>query len=244
MIINPLIGLISATEKEGRIILRRLKKCQEKGFHTGRIKDIGIVYAVSGIGKTNASHTATLMIERFHPGLIINFGIGGAYPSSDLRIGDIAIAEKEIYGDEGLLLRDGFHTADFIGIPLLERGRKKYFNEFILNKRLTKKMLRVLSNSSSPLSPVAKVKTGTFITVSASTGTIKRAKSIERMFGALCENMEGAAVAHICAMYGTPMLEIRGISNIVEERDRKKWDIEKSSFHCQLALIEFFAKSF
>jgi len=37
--------------------------------------------------------------------------------------------------------------------------------------------------------------------------------------------MEGAAVAHICSMYGIPVIEIRGISNIIEDRDMKKWNI-------------------
>jgi len=30
----------------------------------------------------------------------MNIGIGGAYPSSGLNIGDVAIAEKEISGDD------------------------------------------------------------------------------------------------------------------------------------------------
>ncbi|GFP22067.1 futalosine hydrolase [Candidatus Hakubella thermalkaliphila] len=86
---------------------------------------------------------------------------------------------------------------------------------------------------------------GTFVTVSTSTGTSKRAREIERRFstsgGAICENMEGAAVAHVCTMYGIPMLEIRGISNIVEDRDKSKWDIKKAAENCQkimLALVK------
>ena len=50
--------------------------------------------------------------------------------------------------------------------------------------------------------------------------------------------MEGAAIAHICAMYDIPMIEIRGISNIVENRDIKKWDIQLASENCQMAVIE------
>ena len=89
------------------------------------------------------------------------------------------------------------------------------------------------------------IKTGTFVTVSTVTGTDKRARELEKRFsassasggGAICENMEGAAVAHVCAMYGIPMLEIRGISNIVEDRDRSKWDIKTAAENCQKAVF-------
>jgi len=35
--------------------------------------------------------------------------------------------------------------------------------------------------------------------------------------------MEGAAAAHICALYKVPFMEIRGISNLVTDRDRGSW---------------------
>jgi futalosine hydrolase len=91
------------------------------------------------------------------------------------------------------------------------------------------------------LSTFDNVRIGAFVTVSTTTGTDKRAREIEKRFNAICENMEGAAVAHVCAMYGIPMVEIRGISNIVEDRDRSKWDIKKAAENCQkiiLALIK------
>ena len=40
--------------------------------------------------------------------------------------------------------------------------------------------------------------------------------------------MEGAAAAHICALYGTPFLEVRGISNLVGDRDRAAWEVRRA----------------
>jgi len=236
------IGLISATQKEAGIILKNLKKTGSGNFYKGKIGGNNVIHVISGTGKTNAAHAATLLIEKFSSSAVINFGIGGAYPSANLRAGDIAIADREIYGDEGLWLKDGFHKADAIGIPLLKKGRKKYFNEFPLDKNLVKKAMKVIP----PHPPLAKggwgdlkIKSGTFVTVSTSTGTGRRAREIEKRFNAICENMEGAAVAHVCAMYGIPVLEIRGISNIVEDRDRSKWDIKKAAENCQRAVLAF-----
>jgi len=248
--LNKRTGLISATEKESRVILRLLRRIKDKSLalsvYQGNIGKTNIIHIISGIGKTNAAHAATLLIEKFSPSAVISFGIGGAYPSSGLRTGDIAIADKEIYGDEGLWLKDGFHKADEIGIPLFKKGRKKYFNEFPLNKSLVKKAMKVIP-PNLPLVKgwrgVYRIKSGAFVTVSTVTGTDKRAKELERRFsasgGAICENMEGAAVAHVCAMYGIPMLEIRGISNIVEDRDRSKWDVKTAAENCQRMLLDF-----
>ncbi len=242
---NKLAGLISATEKESRAILKTLRRIKDESLalpvYQGKIGKTNIIHIISGIGKTNASHAATLLIEKFSPSTVINFGVGGAYPSANLRAGDIAIADKEIYGDEGLWLRDGFHKADEIGIPLFKKGRKKYFNEFPLDKNLMQKAVKFSGLVTRHSSLVTEVKSGTFVTVSTVTGTDKRARELEKRFNAICENMEGAAVAHVCAMYGIPMLEVKGISNIVEDRDRSKWDIKTAAENCQkiiLALIK------
>lgn len=238
---NKLIGMISATEKESRAILKTLRKIKDKSLalpvYQGRIGKTNIIHIISGIGKTNAAHAATLLIEKFSPSAVINFGIGGAYPSANLRAGDIAIADKEIYGDEGLWLKDGFHKADETGIPLLKKGRKKYFNEFPLDKNLVKKAFESEKLLTFNFQLSTNVRAGTFVTVSTVTGTGRRAREIEKRFDAICENMEGAAVVHICAIYGIPMLEIRGISNIVEDRDRSKWDIKTAAENCQKAVF-------
>ena len=236
------IGLISAVALEGSIILRHMKKIKENvpcglSLYKGKIKDKSVVYIISGIGKTNASRGTTLLIEKFFPCLIVNFGVGGAYPSSGLKIGDIAAAEKEIYGDEGAYLKDGFHTAEEIGIPLLVKTGKRYFNKFQLDKKLLKKAVSIsrITHYASRIT----VKSGPFLTLSTCTGTLKRAKGLEKTFHAICENMEGAVVAHISTLYGIPMVEIRGISNVVEDRNKTKWNVKLASENCQKVVIEF-----
>lgn len=237
------IGLISAVRAEGLFFINKLRHFPQKPdnqypFYRGRFCGKDIVYSISGIGKTNAARTATLMVQNHSLQLVINFGIGGAYPSSHLGIGDIVVAEKEVYGDEGVLERDGFHGTEHLGIPLVKKGRKKYFNAFPLDKKYIRKTLHV-SGPAQHSVPGINLRTGTFVTVSACTGTRKRATELQNMFGAICENMEGAAVAHICTVYDVPMIEIRGISNIVDTRDTKKWNIRRASENCQRFIFRF-----
>ncbi len=65
-----------------------------------------------------------------------------------------------------------------------------------------------------------------------------RAKELEERYHALCENMEGAAAAQVAELHGAPWLEVRGISNIVEDRDLKKWDIPRAAQNVQQAVLQ------
>lgn len=230
--------MIAAVPSEGNTIARNLKGAAARSaggltWHSGKLGRADIVYVVSGIGKTNAAHAATALIQYYSPALVINFGIGGAYPSSGLNQGDIAVASKEVYADEGVLLRSGFHDLKLINIPLLKIGRRRYFNEFPLDTGLRDNMMKAATAAGF------RAMEGIFATVSTCTGTKKRAEELSRRFGAICENMEGAAVAHSCLIYGVPTVEVRGISNIAQERDASKWTIRAASGNCQRIVTEF-----
>lgn len=70
---------------------------------------------------------------------------------------------------------------------------------------------------------------GPCVTSSLVTGILSDAQAIGARWGALAESMEGAAAAHICVLYGVPFLEIRGISNLVTDRDRGSWQVRRAA---------------
>jgi futalosine hydrolase len=51
----------------------------------------------------------------------------------------------------------------------------------------------------------------------------------ENKFDAICENMEGAALARVSQEFGIPFLELRAISNMVENRDQSAWQIREAA---------------
>lgn len=202
----------------------RHMKIAEKKVSKGILSGLEIVVMSTGIGKVNAAHSVTSVFERFSIKGVVNIGVGGAYPGAGLKNGDIAVASKEIYGDDGVIDSKGWGSFKKIGIPLVESGGKRYFNEYPVLVPPCPVGARAV-----PL----QVKTGSFVTVSAASGTQKRARELEKRFNAICENMEGAAIAHVCAIYGVPMFEIRGISNTVGVRDKRKWNMKLASENCQ-----------
>jgi futalosine hydrolase len=228
------IALITATPLESKKIRQAIHPAagdEMKIVFEGSIGGKDIIFTHCGVGKVNAAHSATLILENYNVEILILFGIAGAYPDSDLDIGDIAVAEKENYGEEGVLTEEGWRSMEFLGFSILQK-EIEYFNTFQLDAHLAKCAL------DASIECGFNVRTGNFVTVSQCSGTHESGEIMKKRWNGLCENMEGAAAAHICAMYGVPMAEIRGISNIIEDRDRKKWDIEKASANCNKAVIE------
>ena len=68
-----------------------------------------------------------------------------------------------------------------------------------------------------------------FVTVTCSTGTDSAARAIEERTGGAVESMEGAAVAHVAHLHGIPVGEVRGISNIVTDRDTSSWRLKEAA---------------
>ncbi len=67
---------------------------------------------------------------------------------------------------------------------------------------------------------------GPFVTVSSITGSYEKAAALSQAFSPVMESMEGAAAAHVAALYQVPMVEVRAASNRVGERDKTRWDIQ------------------
>ncbi len=193
-----------------------------------------VLLCIGGIGKVNAAHSAALLLQR-HPEALIVFGVGGAYPSSGARVGDIALAKEEIAGDEGVLTLGGFKDTEFMGIPLLKTATSIIYTTYPAAEARLRHALDMLA--FSPQARVRGVHVGSFITLSTCTGTAARARELEDRYHGLCENMEGAAAAQVAELHGIPWLEVRGISNIVEDRDLRKWDIPHAALAAQEALI-------
>lgn len=183
-----------------------------------------------GVGKANAAHGATLLLENFSPTLMLLIGCGGAYQKSGLIPGDLAMASEEIFGDEGVITPQGWRSTRFLKFPLLRKGNQTYYNTFKTDKKVLNKAQKILKRFNPKIGP--------FVTISEVSGTQERADEIENRFHGICENMEGASVSQLCTLYDTPFLEIRGISNLVKERNKKEWDLSAAVRVSQQAALE------
>ena len=174
---------------------------------------------VTGVGPVNAAHATTVAILANRPSAIVVCGIGGAYPSSGLSVGDVVSADVEIYGDLGAQSPSGFLDMKALGFPVV-KAPTALFNEL-------------------PMQIFPTEVRGRFVTVSTCTGTEVTAMEFEARTGGAVENMEGAAVAHVANLHGVSVGEIRGISNVVTNRDIKSWRLREAAVAAQEALLQW-----
>jgi futalosine hydrolase len=79
----------------------------------------GTFVVAGGIGRTNAAAATTAAILSDGPfSWVINAGVAGALPESSLSLGDIVVANKCVYAEEGLESPDGFQNMDQMGFSL------------------------------------------------------------------------------------------------------------------------------
>ena len=175
---------------------------------------------VTGIGpvETTLSLTCLLQEQLGRIDGVLNFGVAGAYPDNGTELAagllDICLAEQEVLGDLGICLQDGFERFTSADLQVEE--------SFILDQSLLTVAGRALDDTGTAY------KSGTFVTVNCASGTRKRGQLLAREFQGLCENMEGAAVARVCKRFALPCLEVRCISNMVENRDLGNWKLKQA----------------
>lgn len=185
----------------------------------------------TGLGAVNAAHALTRSLQMELPPWVLQFGVGGAYENAGLGLGDLAVATTESFGDLGVVTPAGWRSAEEIGIPVAEAGGESRYNEYPLDAELGRAAATALEERME--APVA---LGPFVTVQACSGTAALGRErAARAPGALCESMEGAAAAQLCWIYGVPLVEVRAISNRVEDRDTAAWDLPLAGRRAQEA---------
>jgi len=229
------IALICSVPLECRRLVDGLAHAAEveigrKPAWTGVLDGAPVIVFPAGMGKTNAAHGLTALLETRQVRGTVGFGVAGAYDGSGLRVGDVALASRAIYGDEGVEAPGGWMGTEGIGIPLIDRGETRVFNEIALDSTLVRRAADALAAAG------VHVRVGPFVTVSACSGTAARGAEIASRFGAMCEGMEGAALAHVAALYDAPFLELRAVSNRVEDRDLSRWRLADAAEAAQRAV--------
>ncbi len=170
----------------------------------------GTFVVAGGIGRTNAAAATTSAILSDGPfQWIINAGVAGTLPESDLEIGDIVVANKCVYAEEGLMTIGGFQDIQQMGFTLGNfEGNEVPVDHWMLER---------LANIGV-VAPIA--------TVATCSGTDAQAELIVQRTGCKCEAMEGAAVVHAANRLSAPAIEIRAISNTTGDRNNQEWDIK------------------
>ncbi len=209
-----MILAVAATEFEMSPLVSLLTAGREKA--AAEAPESPCCTLISGVGPVET----TLRLTRYLEGCdapvdcVLNFGVAGAYvpetpnPAGNAGMLDLCLAEQECLGDFGICYGDRLEALDeqLAGAVV-----------FPLDQSLLSRAGAILDRHGQAY------RRGNFVTVSAASATRARGAMLAARFRGLCENMEGAAVARVCAEFSLPVLELRAISNLVEDRDVSRW---------------------
>lgn len=173
---------------------------------------------ITGVGMVETTLALTRFLEQ-HQGRVtgvVHFGVGGAYVRSGAggaELLDICLADDEVFGDFGICYQDRIEPLD----------EQMLFREhYPLDPGLLAQAGKILQKEG------LSYKQGKFVTVSGVSATGERGAMLADQYNGICENMEGAAMARVCEEFRLPLLELRAISNFVEERDLARWKLAEA----------------
>ena len=202
--VRPRYAIIAALEFE-EIMLRRAMKNRRSGVllgtpvYKGLIGENEVVLMRSGMGKVSAGIGAQALVDRYHPDYMINTGCAGAL-AEGLHIGDMVISDGVVEWDLDLRA---------IGYPLGYIDALKCV-EMRADAALADRLCRIAQERGKALR-------GLIASGDQFVSTDEQRRVIRDNFpGALCAEMEGAAVGHVCLQNGIPFCILRTMSDTAD----------------------------
>ena len=183
----------------------------------GRIGRLEVALAVTGIGKVNAAAGLLGSVLATSPRAVVQVGVGGAYLGSFMPNRTVAAAREELQLDLGLRgADDRWMGMEALGFPVTpaREGRPERFNLIPTHPGLCAALHEIVGL------PLAR-----FATLDAVTADVDMGAELQREHDVAIESMEGAAAAQVADRLGLPFAEVRGVSNLVGERDKSAWDL-------------------
>ena len=212
------ILLVSATLFEVRPLLSKLQFIRKHDDHVSeyRFKNITIDVLVPGIGMVQTAFALGRQLYKSKYDLAINAGITGTFNPA-LAIGSVVNVVEDCVAELGA--EDGEQFLSVFDLGLADPDVKPYREGKLKNETLH-------SGIISSLESVKNLPKVTAITSNTVRGNLASIERIRRMAPADTESMEGAAFVYACISENVPFLQIRSVSNLIEQRDKSRWNLE------------------
>ena len=223
------IAVIGALEKEIALILESLEdsSCEHVAgldIYRGTLPATGdtIVATVAGMGTVNAAATTQLLISQYQASHVIFSGIAGGL-NKLLHIGDVVIGQTLRYLDtdtsliaESAPAMEEFHTSlklMTLAVQVLtQQGYQSIPYTMRNSGEIESSASDFVHDENRPAFLTGVIATGNrFVT-----GASMREDALAQT-QADCVEMEGAAIAHVCAKNDVPCLIMRAISDNCDE---------------------------
>jgi futalosine hydrolase len=218
--LKPIL-ILSATPEEIAPAVQQMDRCQRlspylyAGYFAGKPVEI----LLGGIGTVSTAFRLTRLLLQRTYSLAVSAGIAGSF-ADDIHVGDVVQITEDCFADSGIDDNGVFRSLAEAGLA----DENEY--PFVQNW---------LSGVPVP-SPYRNVRG---ITVQMASGSEKRIGELAGRYQPQIETMENAAFFYVCRMMQMPFVSFRAISNKVEPRNRKNWQVPQAIRQVNAAVIKF-----
>lgn len=200
-------------------------------FYEGTLEGTAAVVVQCGVGKVNAAMCTQALCDLFAVTHIVNTGVAGSL-CAELDIGDLVISEDAMYHDfDCHVINPNYCVGQVPGMSVLA---------YPADKALAKAALAAAEIANPGHNRMGRVASGDQFVCSK-----EQKEAIIANTGAICTEMEGAAIAHTAWRNGVPFVVIRAISDKADDSAQMDYPtFEAIAAKCCTKVTMELAKSF
>lgn len=209
--LNKLL-IISATSLEIKPLVSELGEGKVMQNHITRYKykNFQIDILITGVGMVPTAVATTLALTQYRYNAVINAGICGSF-NRDIPLGRVLNINSDCLPETGA--EDGEHFLSIIDLKLLDQDEFPFAGGKLLNDSVFESSL------------INGLLIATGVTVNTVHGNEQSIAAFLTRNKVDVESMEGAAFMYSCKLLKARFIQIRSVSNYIEDRDASKWDI-------------------
>jgi futalosine hydrolase len=217
--------IVSATSLEIKPLLSVFGKGRVLKHHITRYryKHFQIDILITGVGMVPTAVGTTMALACYRYDAVINAGVCGSF-NTEIPIGSVLNITSDCLPETGA--EDGEHFLSIIDLKLLDQDEFPFTGGKLVND----------SVFESNLINALRISSG--VTVNTVHGNEKNIAAFLGRHKADVESMEGAAFIYSCKMYKARHIQIRSISNYIEDRDVSKWNIPLAVQNLNYVLLD------
>ncbi|WP_019585517.1 5'-methylthioadenosine/adenosylhomocysteine nucleosidase [Deinococcus apachensis] len=198
-----MLAIMGAMDEEIELLLESLQGREDLArpgvtLYRGTLDGVPVLLTQGGIGKVNAAMTATYLLQEGASRVIFTGVAGGVHP--DLRVGDIVVSSDLVQHDVDV-------TALNYALGTIPGETPTWAAD---------EALRTVALEAAGEVEGVQVLEGRVASGDQFIASREGARRLWETFGAACAEMEGAAVAQVCAKAGVPFVVIRSVSDTAD----------------------------
>ncbi len=211
------ILLIAATRKEIEPLIHYLSE----RIYLRKNQRVDVV--VAGVGMMDTTYTLAKKFSQYKYTLAIQAGIAGSFHPI-FAPGMVVTIKEDMVGDMGVMHNREWQDLFDLGLAEDNGGPWK-------NKKLV--------NPHKELLGKIQLECVRGITVNQVSTNHDFIQGIKDKYMPVTESMEGAAFHYVCLKESIPFIQFRAISNMIGERDKKKWKMKEAVDALNAEVIKF-----